>query len=87
MSIFQLLGWDRIGPYGLISTLLAFLFFVLVFSLIVRELITWYWKINRIVKLLEKIDQNTSKSIQPNEVKMEQPKPQEESHGIEKVGP
>ena len=30
------------------------------FFLIIREILTWYWKINRIVSLLEKIEKNTS---------------------------
>lgn len=33
-------------------------FFVLLF-LIIREILTWYWKLNRIVTLLEKIEKNT----------------------------
>jgi|GEM_PF-3852750 len=36
-----------------------FLFAIVVF-LIIREALTWYWKINRIVSLLEKIEENTS---------------------------
>ena len=31
------------------------------FFLIIREIVTWYWKINRIVNLLEKIEKNTSR--------------------------
>ena len=29
------------------------------FILIIRELVTWYWKINNILSLLEKIEKNT----------------------------
>lgn len=39
----------------LLFTGVGFLLFVFL-----RELITWYWKINRIVELLEKIEENTS---------------------------
>lgn len=28
-------------------------------ALIVREIVTWYWKINQIVGLLERIEENT----------------------------
>lgn len=31
------------------------------FFLIIREIVTWYWKINRMVDLLEKIEKNTSR--------------------------
>jgi len=30
------------------------------FFLIIREILTWYWKINRVVNLLEKIEKNTA---------------------------
>jgi hypothetical protein len=34
---------------------------ILIF-LALRELATWYWKINKIVNLLEKIERNTDKN-------------------------
>lgn len=39
---------------------ISFFAFVL-FFLLIREIVTWYWKINRIVNLLEKIEENTRK--------------------------
>lgn len=42
---------------------LLFVFLVLVGFFVVRELLTWYWKTNRIVSLLEQIDENTRKDI------------------------
>jgi hypothetical protein len=41
---------------NLLALLLCILFFLLI-----RELVTWYWKINRIVNLLERIEKNTRK--------------------------
>ena len=32
---------------------------IIVVFLLIREILTWYWKINRIVALLEKIEKNT----------------------------
>jgi hypothetical protein len=34
---------------------------LMVFFVVARELITWYWKINRAIELLEKIEENTRK--------------------------
>lgn len=34
--------------------------------LIIREFLTWYWKINRMVDLLEKIERNTSRQENQN---------------------
>ena len=33
---------------------------LIIFFLLIREIVTWYWKINHIVNLLEKIEENTS---------------------------
>ena len=35
------------------------IFFAIVIWIGLREVMTWYWKINRIVDLLEKIEKNT----------------------------
>lgn len=35
--------------------------FLALFFLVIREIVTWYWKINHIVSLLEKIEKNTSR--------------------------
>lgn len=40
---------------GLIATLLVILVVILLIFLILRELVTWYWKINQMVGLLEGI--------------------------------
>ncbi len=39
----------------LISILVAFVILFFVF-LLIREMVCWYWKINRMVELLENID-------------------------------
>lgn len=44
---------DFIFKNELLQPILVFLIFSVLFILIVRELITWYWKINQIVKLQE----------------------------------
>lgn len=37
---------------------------ILLLFLIIREIVCWYWKINKIVDLLEKIEDNTRPQIQ-----------------------
>lgn len=37
--------------------------------LIIREIVMWYWKINKIVRLLEKIERNTRTESIMNEEK------------------
>lgn len=56
-SSFNILGFSNIG----IIDILFATSFVLVGFILIRELITWYWKINRIIELLEKIEENTRK--------------------------
>lgn len=41
------------------------IFLVILLFILSRELWTWYWKINRMVKLLEQIEKNT-RSKQPS---------------------
>lgn len=41
------------------SDVLLFLFWGFIFFMVIRELVTWYWKINKITDLLEKIEKNT----------------------------
>lgn len=43
-----------------LNPLIVILLAVCIFFM-VREILTWYWKINKIVKLLEKIEENTNK--------------------------
>lgn len=40
---------------NLLEIILLFLFLIIVW-LLIRELLTWYWKINKIVSILEKIE-------------------------------
>ena len=40
-------------------TVLIYIAVALIIFLIFREVVTWYWKINKIVSLLEKIEENT----------------------------
>jgi hypothetical protein len=42
--------------------LLAIIIIICLF-LLFREVMTWYWKINKIVSLLEKIDNNTKPEV------------------------
>ena len=41
----------------------AVVFIFLLIFLVCREIVTWYWKINKIVDLLEDIKENTSKHV------------------------
>lgn len=43
---------------SLLDVLVAFAY-VAIFFFIIREVIMWYWKINKIIDLLEKIEENT----------------------------
>ena len=49
-----LILFQELGISLLVWVALAVLFFLLL-----REFFTWYWKINKIVKLLEQIERNT----------------------------
>lgn len=50
------LGEDALGGTEAIYTgLLIFVVILLVLFLVLREVVCWYWKINRIVNLLERI--------------------------------
>lgn len=55
---------------GLMPLLLWLLGIFIVF-LIIRELVLWYWKISKIVSLLEKIEKNTRKEDKTTEKKEE----------------
>lgn len=35
---------------------------------ILREVLAWYWKINKVIQLLEKIEENTRPGSKPKEV-------------------
>ncbi len=48
-------------PYFSGWGVLLYFFFACVLFLVIREIVTWYWKLNRIEDLLEKIDENTRK--------------------------
>ena len=52
------------------STPISIFFGIFIFF-ILREVITWYWKINKAIDLLEKIEKNTRKE----EVVKIEPKP------------
>ncbi|OHB14686.1 MAG: hypothetical protein A2431_00560 [Candidatus Zambryskibacteria bacterium RIFOXYC1_FULL_39_10] len=38
-----------------------FLLVAIIFFIIVREILTWYWKINKAIRILERIERNTRK--------------------------
>ncbi|MDB5204855.1 MAG: hypothetical protein JWP09_883 [Candidatus Taylorbacteria bacterium] len=44
-----------------LENILLVLSFIIFGFLALREIFTWYWKINRIIELLEKIEENTRK--------------------------
>lgn len=44
------------------SGLLFWLIAIIVVFFLIREILTWYWKINKIVSLLEDIEENTRRS-------------------------
>ncbi len=52
MNIFQLIG-DNLFYILFVGFVITILF------LIGREIVTWYFKLNRVVELLEKIEENT----------------------------
>ncbi|MDD3486789.1 MAG: hypothetical protein PHF35_00200 [Candidatus Moranbacteria bacterium] len=56
---------DISAPFSILLGLLAVVFIIIG----IREVIMWYWKINRIVKLLENIEENTSKLLRKNKDK------------------
>ena len=39
--------------------ILLVIFIVIIVFFLIREILLWYWKVNKIVGLLEKIEQNT----------------------------
>lgn len=51
------------------SSVFLILFFTIVLFLVIREVVTWYWKINRIVDLLENIDSNLASLVDENDKK------------------
>ncbi len=50
-----------------LSDLLLYLFWGFIFFMVIRELVTWYWKINRITDLLEKIEKHLQSNKPINE--------------------
>ena len=44
-----------VGSMGMIGTILAIIVFGFIFFILLRELFCWYWKINEIRDLLQKI--------------------------------
>lgn len=42
---------------------------VIIFFFLIREILTWYWKINKVIRILERIERNTRKegAKYPNE--------------------
>jgi hypothetical protein len=55
--------FQQIPSYFL--NILEILLILFLFFLLIREFVTWYWKLNRIVNLLEKIEENTRKENVP----------------------
>ena len=44
----------------------VFIFVVVILFLIFREMVTWYWKINEVITLLAKIEENTREVVAIN---------------------
>ena len=59
---------------AILMALGIFAFISLVLFLVLREIVTWYWKINKAIGLLEKIEENTREYSVDNEVKKEEVK-------------
>lgn len=49
--------------YGMYVLVILSLFFIFI-----REILTWYWKLNRIERLLEEIERNTRPKVDLNMV-------------------
>lgn len=64
MDLWALTGLDKIFT---LQNILTWLVVTVVVFLVIREILTWYWKINRIVDLLEKIEENTRPFKTPQE--------------------
>jgi len=64
--------------------LLIILLFVvwLLIWLLIREVKTWYWKINDIITLLKKIEKNTDLTLNVNNSKDNQPQVVEEINKV-----
>ncbi|MEX0931853.1 MAG: hypothetical protein WDZ88_03840 [Candidatus Paceibacterota bacterium] len=45
--------------FNIFPRIFAVIVIGVIFFLIFRELVTWYWKLNRIIELLEEIKENT----------------------------
>lgn len=45
----------------LLDSVLVYIFIAIIFWLLVREIMCWYWKINRAITLLESIDRKLDK--------------------------
>lgn len=56
MDFLHMFGSDRWFVYPIIALAVFF---------VIREVLTWYWKLNKIVNLLEKIEENTRKTEAP----------------------
>jgi hypothetical protein len=48
-------------PSFSIEGILIALFGIVFFAVIVREIVAWYWKINDVLEVLDRIEQNTRK--------------------------
>lgn len=51
----------QLPDFSLPGAVIAGFFLLIALFLIFREFALWYWKINRIVELLEQIEENTRK--------------------------
>ena len=43
------------------SDSLAYLIGGIIFFFLIREILTWYWKVNKAIRILERIERNTRK--------------------------
>lgn len=64
--------------------LLIILLFVvwLLIWLLIREVKTWYWKINDIIALLKKIENNTNLALKADDSSNNQPRVAEETNSV-----
>lgn len=66
------------------TSLIGLILIALIIFLIIREFLTWYWKINRIVELLERIEENT-KAAKPQRVLTETEKREQTASELAKL--
>lgn len=50
------------------ADIIFYLFWAFLFFMVIREVLIWYWKLNKITDLSEKIEKNTNKNDSENKI-------------------